>query len=169
MTPQDHNRVLGIMHLIFGGFFALVTLMLFLIFGFIAVPLSNFPPEPNAPPMGFFIAIMAAVVVIYGVLSVPSIIAGYGMLKRRSWSRMAGIVAAILASVSFPFGTALCVYTLWFCFGEAGKSYDANSKGGEWRGALGGPPTSTFGWEGQRQGKRAEEYTPPPHPPSWRE
>ena len=27
----------------------------------------------------------------------------------------------MLAGLTFPFGTALCVYTLWFMFGEKGK------------------------------------------------
>lgn len=168
MTPSDHNRMLGIMHLIYGGFFGLVTLVMLLFAIVLGVGLSSLPQDPNAPPAGFFVAIMAFLVFVYGLLSLPSLIAGYGMLKRRSWARVAGIVAAVLSALSFPFGTALCVYSLWFFFGDAGKAFEHPQPRGEWRGALGDAPASTYGWDAQRS-SREHEYQPPPQPPSWRE
>jgi hypothetical protein len=59
---------------------------------------------------------------IYLAITLPSFVAGYALLKRRSWAKTASIIAAIVESMGFPFGTALCVYSLWFCFGDAGKS-----------------------------------------------
>jgi hypothetical protein len=169
MTPNDHNKVIGIMHLIYGGFFLLMTLLMFLFFILFGVALWNVPTEPNAPPMGFFIAMMAIFVAIYGFLSVPSLVAGYGMLKRRSWGKLAGIIASVLSAISFPFGTALCVYSLWFFFGDAGRAHERNLSGEDWRGALGGAKDTTFGWETQRaQSERAREYVPPTQPPDWR-
>ena len=169
MTPQDHNKVLGIMHLIYGGFFALMTVLMFFLFIIMGIGLSGVPQEPNAPPMGFFVAIMGFILVLYGLISIPSLIAGYGMLKRRSWARVAGIVAAIISAISFPFGTALCVYSLWFLFGDAGKAFQSSLAGAEGRGVLGGATASTFGWDAQRAEDREREYAPPPEPPSWRE
>ncbi len=179
MTPQDHNKMLGIMHLIYGGFFALMTLLMVVLFGFMGVAMTAaMANDPNAPPAGFFVALMGIFVVIYGLLSIPSLAAGYGMLKRRSWARTMGIVASVLSAISFPFGTALCVYSLWFFFGEAGKAFEqeqqqlAGSAGTY--GALGGAPASAYGWGAQgARDRRAQEqerpYTPPAQPPSWRE
>ena len=169
MTPQDHNKVLGIMHLVYGGFFALMTLLMLVLTLFMVPVLRIVPPEPNAPPMGFILAIMGFVVVLYGFLSLPSLVAGYGMLKRRSWARIAGIVASVLSALSFPFGTALCVYSLWFFFGDQGKAFERSvAAGEEARGALGGARSSAYDWNTQRAGERTAEYAPPPEPPSWR-
>ena len=169
MTPQDHNKVLGIMHLVYGGFFALMTLLMLVMTLFMWPLLSSLPQEPNAPPMGFIVALLGFVTVLYGLLSLPSLVAGYGMLKRRSWSRVAGIVASVLSALSFPFGTALCVYSLWFFFGDAGKAFERSAAGDEVRGALGGARSSAYGWNTQRAEERAAEYAPPAEPPSWRE
>jgi ABC-type polysaccharide/polyol phosphate export permease len=46
------------------------------------------------------------------VVSIPGIIAGIGLLKYRPWARILAIVVGVLHILSFPFGTALGVYTL---------------------------------------------------------
>ncbi len=159
--------MLGIMHLVYGGFFGLMTIMMLVITLFMWPLLSSLPQEPNGPPIGFVVAIMGFVTVLYGLFSLPSLLAGYAMLKRRSWARVVAIVASVLSAISFPFGTALCVYSLWFLFGDAGKALDRSLAGSGERGALGGATASTYGWDAQRVEER--EYTPPPQPPSWRE
>lgn len=47
------------------------------------------------------------------VLSVPGLLAGYGLLRRREWGRILAIVVALLNLFNFPLGTLLGVYTLW--------------------------------------------------------
>ena len=55
-----------------------------------------------------------------------ALIAGYGLLQRRPWGRVVAIVAAILALLKFPLGTALGIYTLWVLApGASGLEYDA--------------------------------------------
>ena len=55
-----------------------------------------------------------------------AILAGYGLLQRRPWGRTLAIVAAILALVKIPFGTALGIYTLWVLApSTSGMEYDA--------------------------------------------
>jgi zinc-ribbon domain len=52
--------------------------------------------------------------------------AGFGLLNRRPWGRIVAIIAAILALLKFPFGTALGIYTLWVLApGASGLEYDA--------------------------------------------
>ena len=46
------------------------------------------------------------------VVSIPGIIAGVGLLKFRPWARILAIIIGALHLLSFPFGTALGVYTL---------------------------------------------------------
>jgi hypothetical protein len=171
MTPADHNKAIGIMHLIYGGFFTLMTLLMLVMFGFIAAMLSSIPEEPGAPPMAFISAFMGIFVVIYALLSIPSLVAGYALLKKKSWARVAAIVASVLAGLSFPFGTALCVYSLWFFFGEQGRDYEARPAGaGGWRGSLNqaAPPDWNARPQQQDEEARRPAYHPPPAPPDWR-
>lgn len=47
------------------------------------------------------------------VLAVPGFLAGYGLLKHKSWARPLAFVLAALNLFSFPVGTAIAVYTFW--------------------------------------------------------
>jgi hypothetical protein len=52
--------------------------------------------------------------------------AGFGLLNRRPWGRIVAIIAAVLALLKFPLGTALGIYTLWVLApGASGLEYDA--------------------------------------------
>jgi hypothetical protein len=168
MTPQDHNKVIGIMHLIWGGFNALIMIILvpfFLIF------MGIVGSDPSAPPeMKAVFGLMGAFVLVLAVLfGIPPLLAGYAMLKRKSWAKVAGIISSCLCALSFPFGTALCVYTLWFLFGEGAHYHRAAAAAKEnWRTPL--RDATTFDWQAQRaaDASRPREYVPPPQPPDWR-
>ena len=53
---------------------------------------------------------------IGGVMAIGgifSLVAGYGLLKRRSWARTLTIVLSVINLLNFPLGTALGGYALW--------------------------------------------------------
>ena len=165
MTTEDHNKVIGIMHLIWGGFHALMMMLIIPFAGFVLYEMSR---DPQVPPemrwfFGFF---MAFFIVLTTLLSVPPLVTAYAMLKRKSWAKVASVVSSCLAALSFPFGTALCVYTLWFVFGEGQNFYSAPDDAVR-RGSL--RDANTFDWESQRAADaRRRDYAPPPQPPDWR-
>jgi hypothetical protein len=170
MTPADHNKVIGIMHLIYGGFFTLIAFVVMLLFGGFAAMISSVAAnDPGAPPPAIFWLLAVVVSVVYFVLSVPSLLAGYAMLKGKSWARIAGIVASIVAAMSFPFGTALCVYSLWYFFGDAGKAFERGAGAAPWHGSLGqGQPYGDYAQTFGREHERQPAYRPPAQPPDWR-
>ena len=47
------------------------------------------------------------------ILSMPSIIGGIGLLKRKYWARILILVLCFLSLLSIPFGTALGIYGIW--------------------------------------------------------
>ncbi|MCD6353923.1 MAG: hypothetical protein J7L95_00080, partial [Prolixibacteraceae bacterium] len=53
------------------------------------------------------------VVVLIVILSIPGIIAGIGLLKRKEWARILTLIISALNLFSFPFGTAVGVYSIW--------------------------------------------------------
>jgi hypothetical protein len=168
MTPQDHNKVIGIMHLIWGGFNALA---MFFLVPFILILLGPMGSDPTPPHelktiLNLFLGVIIAVTMLF---TIPPLVAGYAMLKRKSWGRVAGIVAACFTALSMPFGTALTVYTLWFLCGREGEQFYRKPSFEGWRPSL--RDGSAFDWEAQRAHearRREEEYAPPSQPPDWR-
>ena len=53
--------------------------------------------------------------------NVLNIIAGFGLLKYKSWARILAIILGIINLFVFPIGTALGIYTLWAMFNEETK------------------------------------------------
>ena len=54
--------------------------------------------------------------VIAGILlicSLPGIIAGVGLFKRKEWGRILTLIISVLHLVNFPFGTAVGIYCIW--------------------------------------------------------
>jgi hypothetical protein len=49
--------------------------------------------------------------------SALALLAGYGLMERARWGRMAAIIAAFLSILKFPFGTALAIWTLVMLLG----------------------------------------------------
>jgi hypothetical protein len=58
-------------------------------------------------------AVGAGIALFLIIISLPGILAGIGLLKMQPWGRIVAIVVGVLHILSFPFGTALGVYTLW--------------------------------------------------------
>jgi hypothetical protein len=171
MTPEEHNKTLGICHLAYGGLMILFMLAMFIFMGAMisAIPSRPGAPDPEMPAaiFGIFFAFM----LIYSLIFfVPSLIAGYAMLKRKTWARTASIVAAVTEVISFPLGTAVGVYSFWFMFSEVGKSlYDPMGARPQQPYALhDAPPQPASDWNARTYQERERPYAPPAQPPDWR-
>jgi hypothetical protein len=158
VTNEEHNRYIAYAFFANAGFYVLIMLFMIGMFAFV------FPP---GPPQGFFVVMMIFMSVFYGLFMLPSIIAGYGLLKKKSWARVASIVAAVIAGMNMPIGTAACVYALWFFFSENWKEIYPEAPG-----AVSAQPRQiAYGVESQRAAYAEEEHQPkfdPYHPPDWR-
>jgi hypothetical protein len=155
LTPQEHNKYVGISHLVYGGFMCLMSLLMMGLF------MAIMGSMPGGPPAGMMVFFSLFIFCIYGLMTVPSFVAGYGLLKRRRWARTASIVGGVTAAMNFPIGTAVCVYTFWFLFSEPGKAIFEKSNY-----IL--PPTRQV-WANDVPSRTEQtEYVPPPTPPDWR-
>ncbi len=110
-----HVKVLAAFHLILGVLGLMGSLMVAVVFGGAAGIINMAAPDdPNAwlavPVVGLVGSIL---VMLIFTLSVPGIIAGIGLLKRRPWARILTIVLSVLNLVIIPFGTLLGIYGLW--------------------------------------------------------
>ncbi len=108
---KKHINTLGILNIVFGimGLFAGVVVLMFL--AGLGVFASVESGEEEAILLFGLIATIFMAVTL--VSSVPFIIAGIGLRKKRPWARILTIILAALNLLSFPLGTALGVYALW--------------------------------------------------------
>jgi hypothetical protein len=169
MTPEEHNKTLGTLHLVYGGLQGLMTLGMVGLFVFVLEMMRRAPGGGDSEA-GFLIGVMTVVMLFMLVFTIPSFVAGYGLLKRKSWAKLWGMIAGVVAGMSFPLGTALCVYSIWVLIGDAGRELygDAGARPLR-REALYGAPEPA-GWAAQYTTReRQHDYSPPRQPPNWRD
>ena len=107
---QQHITILGWLYIIFGALGAMLGVLILLGAG-IAGVVAGVEGEAGAGLLAGGLGFVLAVVFL--VLSLPNIIAGWGLLKGKSWSRMLAIVLGALSLLSIPIGTLLGIYTIW--------------------------------------------------------
>lgn len=60
--------------------------------------------------LGIIANVIMAVSIIF---SVPGILAGIGLFKRKEWARILTLIISVINLMSFPLGTAVGVYSIW--------------------------------------------------------
>ena len=110
---EKHVTILGGMHLAVAalGLLAIPIVQLVLT-GTGLAALAAGEPHAFALMSGLGTFVSLAILTV----SVPNLIAGVGLLRRRAWSRAAAGFASVVNLVNPPFGPLLSVYTLWVLF-----------------------------------------------------
>ena len=122
MTDEQHNKYIAWSFLAHGSF---QLLMVFFVFGIVYfMSLPPYPPGFEPLPLEMIGGLFVFMFIVQAVITSPSFIAAYALLKKKPWARTASIVAAVVAGMSIPVGTAACVYSLWFFMGDHWKSVD---------------------------------------------
>jgi hypothetical protein len=111
---REHVKILGIIHIVFGCLGLLGGLALAAIFAFGGTMAGMAGHDHDAMiAISVLGAIGSALVLLLLVLSLPGIIAGWGLLNLKPWARILTIVLSALNLINFPVGTAIGVYGLW--------------------------------------------------------
>ncbi len=110
----QHVKILGILHIVFGGLGVLGAIIVLLIFGGISavVGLSDHSADSAAaaPIVG---AIGIFVFILVMALSLPGLIIGIGLIRFKPWARIAAIILSAFDLFGVPFHTALGIYGFW--------------------------------------------------------
>lgn len=118
---RDHIRVLGYLNIAMGVLGALGGLAILLIFGGLAGIVGIQGDRDSALTGSVFAGIGVALAILALILSLPSILGGWGLLRYRPWARVLMIIISILHLFNVPIGTALGVYGLWVLFSDEGQ------------------------------------------------
>lgn len=116
---EQHVTVLGWLHI--GSNILLLIIGGFIFFLLTTIGVISGDREATAilGTVATFIGLLMA------ALAIPGMIAGYGLLKRKSWGRVLGIIVGIFSLMNFPLGTAIGIYTLYVLLQEEAPAYFA--------------------------------------------
>ncbi len=111
---DGHKKVLGILYIIssvltiFG--MLILNAILSLVFSFAFDEMDG--EEQRIAELVMAIAQYLPAVVIF-VFSLPTLIAGIGLLTRQGWAVILSLIIGCLKLFSFPIGTAIGIYAIW--------------------------------------------------------
>lgn len=104
---QQHVKIVAILAIVLGAFMALAGLIVFLTVAGAGLVSGDVEAQWITGVIGVSIGGLLL------VLSLPSLIGGFGLLKHRQWARILIIVVAALSLLNFPFGTAFGIYAIY--------------------------------------------------------
>ena len=111
MTPEDHNKTLGVIFSFLGGLLAAAAVVEFVRIIVITKELERIKSD----------SYLLTLIIVGLLLIVMLLSTAYGLFKRRHWARMLALILAVLFVLLFPLGTAMAVYTWWFMFSDGAK------------------------------------------------
>lgn len=120
MREQDfklHVMVVGWLHVLEAILYLGGGLLVFTLFSGIGLMAE----DPQAFRILSIVGFCAAgFLLIFGI---PTLLAGWGLLTRKPWSRVLAMVLAILGLFLFPIGTIVGIYVLWVLTSEHAAAY----------------------------------------------
>jgi ABC-type amino acid transport system permease subunit len=111
---ESHKKVLGILFVVLGSLQLLTMLLLNMFFGAIfTFALSEAEPQEQRilQLVMSIVRFIPLLVIIF--MALPGIAAGIGLLAKQKWAMIVALIIGCLNLFSFPFGTALGIYTIW--------------------------------------------------------
>ena len=75
----------------------------------------------DAQTAGILGLVAAFVMVLLGLLSVPALVGGWGLLKRRPWARLMVLIVSFLSLPGFPVGTLIGGYSIWVLMSDESR------------------------------------------------
>lgn len=111
---ETHVKIVAILHIVFGALGLLTALLMLMIFGGVTAIIGVSAADQEAAIAMPIVALVGGFVFFMIMLtSIPGLIGGIGLLSYQQWARIVVIVISGLNLLSFPFGTALGVYSLY--------------------------------------------------------
>ncbi|HEX8845125.1 MAG TPA: hypothetical protein VF791_10800 [Pyrinomonadaceae bacterium] len=117
MSPQDHNKTLGIIYSFLGGLLTLAALVELFRVITLERELERIRSDTS----------LLALIIVGLLLTIVLLSTAYGLFKRRRWARMSSLILAGLFIWLVPLGTALAIYSWWFLQSEGAKQLYSKS------------------------------------------
>ena len=120
---DQHIRILSVLFIIFGVFGLIAAVVIFMAGAGTAASILASDNSNEARVASAWVGgCITFVAVLAGLISIPSIIAGWGLSKRKAWSRILAIIIGLVALPQIPIGTALGIYAIIIMFNDETKA-----------------------------------------------
>ena len=110
---ETHVKVVAVLFIVMGALNLIAALFFGLGVGIAEVALGMSDDADARAAMPIVGIAGTGLVIFLLVLGIPPVITAIGLLRRREWARIAGIVISALLIFHFPIGTAVGIYGLW--------------------------------------------------------
>src|SRR6266446_5211519 len=107
MTVEQHAKTLSIAHLVYATIIAITASVV----GWVLSDQGAALPATSA---------LLLLVLTFAVMG-PFLLTSYGVFFDLQWARASALVSVIFSILSFPLGTTLAIYTLWYFFSDKGR------------------------------------------------
>jgi len=107
MEMKGHVTIVAALSIGFGALGVLIGLIAFVIIA----GAGFFSGDPDAMAITSIVALSIAGFML--IISIPDIIAGIGLLKRKSWARILALIIACVDLIMIPIGTIIGAYCIW--------------------------------------------------------
>ncbi|MGE5393134.1 MAG: hypothetical protein ACM3P1_00245 [Candidatus Saccharibacteria bacterium] len=104
---EKHINMVAALQIGLSIFTLLLVVLSYAIFNLI----GGFIDEPNGQMVFSIIGNVVAIFLIF--VSIPGLIAGFGLYRRKEWARILTLIISVIALFNFPFGTAIGIYSIW--------------------------------------------------------
>lgn len=117
LSIRQHIDVVAYLHLALG---ALGVVGAFLVFGVMGGAGLLSGDAGAAATLGLVGGVIAG---IAALLSMPALLGGWGLLRRRPWARVLVMIVSVLNLFGFPIGTAVGGYSLWVLMQDEARAH----------------------------------------------
>ena len=104
---ENHVTAVGALSIGLSIFGILIGGFIFVLLAGIGFAVQDEEAAPILAVVGFAIGIFLL------ILSIPGIIGGVGLFKRKEWARILVLITSALHLLNFPIGTAIGGYSIW--------------------------------------------------------
>lgn len=104
---EKHVNVVAALHIGLSIFGISIALIVAIILNFA----GSFITDPTAVKIVPIITGIVVWVVIF--FSIPGIIAGIGLFRRKEWARILTLILSVIKLMNIPVGTAVGIYSIW--------------------------------------------------------
>jgi hypothetical protein len=117
---EKHVTLVGILNIVYGAFGVVgagclffMTFFVDYLFGYLLRTGELRPYEFPLELLDILPFLFVVIAVLLLLVSLPGIIGGIGLLKRKEWARIVVLIVGFLSLIRIPLGTILGIYTIW--------------------------------------------------------
>ena len=113
---ETHVKVAAWLRIIGSAVYLLIALVVLVVLGGAGILVGSAGGSDAATAAPVLQVIGVCLSMLLGVLALPGLITGWGLLNYRPWARIVNIVLSLFELLNFPVGSAIGGYSLWVMF-----------------------------------------------------